>query len=252
MEEHGATTTTITTRTPTWVPVILAFELILAVILLGLSAYIIHGYYFNTLGFVIFLSLLTWIVVIYNFVTLYVPSTKHLRPQLAPLVIDAVMVIFWLSAMGADAALRASFRYGVTVDGCYNDGSNINSEYCVVSRRGIEKRQAVADSTGLSIMSAIAGLSALEMLLFIATLVVGVMAWSKSRSTKTTSTPQVKTEGYRMEPPKQNYTQAPPEQAHVQPEHIQPSYAPYEQHGKQQIHPETQNTTEYQQNLPVY
>lgn len=71
------------------------------------------------------------------------------------------MLIFWLSAMGAAAALRASFKYRVTVDGCYNDGSAINSSTCVVSR-DLEKRAAVAGSIALSIMSAIAGLAAIE------------------------------------------------------------------------------------------
>lgn len=76
--------------------------------------------------------------------------------------VDAVMAIFWLSAMGASAALRASFKYEVTIDGCYNDGSLVNSSTCVVER-GMEKRAAVATSTGLSVLNAIAGLSALEM-----------------------------------------------------------------------------------------
>jgi hypothetical protein len=75
---------------------------------------------------------------------------------------DAVMILFWLSSMGASAALRISFKYAVTVDGCSNDGSTINSETCVVER-GLEARDAVASNAGLSMMSAVAGLSALEM-----------------------------------------------------------------------------------------
>jgi hypothetical protein len=75
---------------------------------------------------------------------------------------DTVMIIFWLLSMGASAALRAAFKYSVTVDGCYSDGSAINSETCVVER-GLEVRDAVASSAGLSMMSAVAGLSALEM-----------------------------------------------------------------------------------------
>jgi hypothetical protein len=105
---------------------------------------------------------LTWFVVAYNFATLYVASLKQYRIQYAPLAIDAVMFIFWLSGMGAAAALRASFKYTVTVEGCYSDGSLVNSSTCVV-KRDLEKRAAVATSTGLSIMSAIAGLSALDM-----------------------------------------------------------------------------------------
>ena len=75
---------------------------------------------------------------------------------------DAVLVIFWLSSMGASAALRSSFKYAVDIEGCYDDGAAIDSTTCVVDR-SLEKRAAVADHAGLSMMSAVAGLSALEM-----------------------------------------------------------------------------------------
>jgi hypothetical protein len=98
----------------------------------------------------------------YNLVTKYVASLNSFWNQFAVIGADAIMVIFWLSSMGASAALRSSFKYSVTVDGCYNNGSDINSETCVVER-GLEARGAVASSAGLSMMSAVAGLSALEM-----------------------------------------------------------------------------------------
>ena len=40
-------------RTPLWVVVVRGLQLILAVIILGLSAYFIHGIYFDELGFAI-------------------------------------------------------------------------------------------------------------------------------------------------------------------------------------------------------
>ena len=66
--------------------------------------------------------------------------------------------------MGANAALRGTFTVDVNAD-CYDDGSAVNSGYCVVSRRsgGLSKRMAVATQAGLAEMSAIAGLSAIEM-----------------------------------------------------------------------------------------
>lgn len=74
------------------------------------------------------------------------------------------MAILWLSSMGANAALRASFVVDVNAS-CYDDGSTVNAGYCVVSKRGegLSKRYAVATQAGLAEMSAIAGLSALEM-----------------------------------------------------------------------------------------
>lgn len=41
-------------RTPVWVPFLHGLQFLLAIIILGLSAYIIHGKYFNSLGFTIF------------------------------------------------------------------------------------------------------------------------------------------------------------------------------------------------------
>lgn len=74
------------------------------------------------------------------------------------------MAILWLSSMGANAALRATFVYDVNAT-CYDDGSTLNAGHCVVSRReaGLSKRFAVASKSGLAQMAAIAGLSALEM-----------------------------------------------------------------------------------------
>lgn len=83
------------------------------------------------------------------------------------------MVVLWLASMGAVAALRGTFIYDVTAS-CYNDGSAVNSNYCVVWKRmsgaAVQRRGAVANAGGLAYMSAIAGLSALVMLLFVATL----------------------------------------------------------------------------------
>jgi hypothetical protein len=75
----------------------------------------------------------------------------------AVLALDLLMAVFWLASLGANAALRATFTESVTVTGCYSDGSAISSHHCTVA-----KRAAVASQTGLALMSAIAGLSALE------------------------------------------------------------------------------------------
>jgi hypothetical protein len=90
------------------------------------------------------------------------PNCQNAYQIWAVLSLDLLMAIFWLSSMGANAALRASFVVSVTAD-CWNDGSIVNSGHCIVERRGLEKRAAVANQAGLAKMSAIAGLSALEM-----------------------------------------------------------------------------------------
>lgn len=79
----------------------------------------------------------------------------------AVLSLDLFMAILWLASMGANAALRATFTESVTIDGCYNDGGAVSSNHCTVSKRELAKRAAVASKSGLAVISAIAGLSAL-------------------------------------------------------------------------------------------
>lgn len=74
------------------------------------------------------------------------------------------MAIFWLASMGANAKTRSSFKYAVNVYGCYDDGSSIDAHTCFVGRDVEElKKRAIANKKGLAYMSAIAGLSALEL-----------------------------------------------------------------------------------------
>lgn len=104
---------------------------------------------------------MTWVVALYALITEKVPSANGAYNIWAVLSLDLFMCIMWLASMGANAALRASFKYDVEVEYCYNDGSAVNSNHCVLAKRELEKRAAVAGSVGLAVMSAVAGLSAL-------------------------------------------------------------------------------------------
>jgi hypothetical protein len=104
---------------------------------------------------------MTWLVVAYHFATEFNASLAAARHPFIVIGVDALMALFWLSAMGATAALRASFKYSVDVEGCYNNGQAIDSSTCIVER-ALAKRDAVASHAGLDMMSGIAGLSALE------------------------------------------------------------------------------------------
>lgn len=77
-------------RTPVWVPILLGLQFLLAIIILGLSAYIIHGKYFNTLGFTIFVvsswlwrvtksTMLTYLAVPFDMVRCSVQLRDSLR-----------------------------------------------------------------------------------------------------------------------------------------------------------------------------
>ena len=92
-----------------------------------------------------------------------VPSANIAYNIWAVLSLDTFLAILWLSSMGANAALRATFLYSVDTV-CYNDGGAFNSEFCGDAKRdGLQKRDAVASNAGLAEISAIAGLSALQM-----------------------------------------------------------------------------------------
>lgn len=73
------------------------------------------------------------------------------------------MILFWLAAMGATANRRSKFTVPVTAS-CVSDGSAVNSGHCTVS-----KRAGVATNDALGVLSGIAGICALDMLLFVPT-----------------------------------------------------------------------------------
>lgn len=101
---------------------------------------------------------------IYALVSEKAPNCRNAYNIWAILSLDLFMAILWLSSMGANAAQRAAFVVDVTAS-CWDDGSAVNSGHCVVTGRseGLSKRYAVAGPAGLAEMSAVAGLSALEM-----------------------------------------------------------------------------------------
>jgi hypothetical protein len=73
------------------------------------------------------------------------------------------MIVLWLASLGANAAFRSGFTIPVDDAQCYNDGSAVNSNHCVY------KRDYLAGSGALAWLSAVAGISAVMLLLFVAT-----------------------------------------------------------------------------------
>jgi hypothetical protein len=149
--------------TPTWVLVVRIFQIIISLIVIGMSGWWVHGLYADQVGFAIVSCIFTWIVVAYALVSEKVPSARHLYNTWAVLALDALMIIFWLAAMGALAAYRSTFRTTVQAS-CYSDGSAINSGRCDILKRAV----GVASFAALDILSGTAGLCAVLMLLFVA------------------------------------------------------------------------------------
>lgn len=99
----------------------------------------------------------TWVIVVYNIVTEKVSTCQRAYNTWAILALDGLMIIFWLSAMGAVASARGEFKYNVKAN-CVSDGSAINSGKCTIS-----KRAGVATYGALDLLSGIAGMSAIVM-----------------------------------------------------------------------------------------
>ncbi|KAM7208305.1 hypothetical protein V8F20_001283 [Naviculisporaceae sp. PSN 640] len=156
-------------HTPVWHVVLRGFQVFFAFVIVVMAGVLIHGHSMDANAFALVCGLFTWIIVTYALVTEKVAGAHKGYNIWAILSLDLFIAIFWLASMGANAALRATFTEKVSVS-CYNDGSAISSNKCTYNNK-VKKRAAVADDVGLALMSAIAGLSALNWLLFIATLV---------------------------------------------------------------------------------
>lgn len=175
-------------HTPVWCTVVRGFQAFFGFIILILAGLLIHGLALDAVVFALVCVRLTvchrlprrtdcvqglfsMIIVTYALVSEKAPNCRNAYNIWAILSLDLFMAILWLSSMGANAALRAEFTVKVNAD-CWDDGSAVNAGHCVVSRQtnGLSKRvAAVAGQAGLAEMSAVAGLSALEMYVLVPT-----------------------------------------------------------------------------------
>ncbi|KAI1497535.1 hypothetical protein F5X99DRAFT_362060 [Biscogniauxia marginata] len=150
--------------TPKWFIALRVFQIVFALVVVAMTGWWIHGLYYDELGFAIVCGLFTWVIALYAVLSEKVPSCRRAYNTWAVLALDLLMVIFWLAAMAATANRRSKFTVDVQAS-CYSDGSAIDSGNCVIYRRKV----GVATDGALAVLSAIAGVSALVMLLFVAT-----------------------------------------------------------------------------------
>ncbi|KAL2876312.1 hypothetical protein SGCOL_008488 [Colletotrichum sp. CLE4] len=165
--------------TPTWMVAIRGVQFFLAIVILGLSAAIIHWVYMDELGLAVAIPLFTWIIVLYTVLSEKISSLRNLYHTYAVLALDLFLVILWLATLGACAARRATFTVDVTAS-CTSDGSAVNSGSCTIFKRYIVMSQGA-----LAMFSAIAGLSALQFILFLVTFIwtlVQFLRWRKTNA----------------------------------------------------------------------
>ncbi|KAK1623220.1 hypothetical protein BDP81DRAFT_399537 [Colletotrichum phormii] len=165
--------------TPAWMVAIRGVQFFLAIVILGLSAAIIHWVYMDELGLAVAIPLFTWIIVLYTVLSEKISSLRNLYHTYAVLALDLFLVILWLATLGACAARRATFTVDVTAS-CTSDGSAVNSGSCTIFKRYIVMSQGA-----LAMFSAIAGLSALQFILFLVTFIwtlVQFLRWRKTNA----------------------------------------------------------------------
>ncbi|KAK3361585.1 hypothetical protein B0T24DRAFT_585299 [Lasiosphaeria ovina] len=175
-------------HSPLWVIIVRGIQILLTFVIVILAGLLIKGKALDQNVFALVSSLFTWIIVAYVLVAEKVRSARNGYNIWAVLSLDSLMALFWLASMGANAALRATFKYDVNVKNCTNNGAASNSASCEVESRSIGKRGTIVTNKGLESMSAIAGLSGLLTqvpltlnILFIAVIVFEARAFHKFR-----------------------------------------------------------------------
>ncbi|KAJ2999172.1 hypothetical protein NUW58_g86 [Xylaria curta] len=117
--------------TPRWFIGVRVVQIIVSLVIVALSGYLIHGYYADPQGIAIASGIFTWIIAAYAILTEHSAACRPGYNTWAILSLDFFMIVLWLASLGANAAYRASFVVPVTAD-CYNDGSAVNSNHCIV------------------------------------------------------------------------------------------------------------------------
>ncbi|KAK3390118.1 hypothetical protein B0H63DRAFT_499825 [Podospora didyma] len=171
-------------HTPIWVLVARGFQVLFTFVVVILAGLLVKGVALDQNVFALVCALFSWIVIAYALITEKVRRARRAYNIWAVIILDAVMALFWLASMGANAALRATYTVKVN---CQSDGSG--GKTCTdAKRRDLEKRRVVVTDQGLAGMSGIAALSALLTILFIAIIVFEARAFHKfNRSNRTTS-----------------------------------------------------------------
>ncbi|OLN85398.1 hypothetical protein CCHL11_08029 [Colletotrichum chlorophyti] len=228
---------------PAWVVIVRGFQFFFAILILGLSGAIIHWVYMDELGLALAISLFTWIIVLYTVLSEKLPSLRKLYHIYAVLALDLFLVILWLATMGANASRRALFTVSVNAS-CSSDGSAVNSGRCTIFKRYI-----VMSRGALAMFAAVAGLSALQFVLFLATFIWTLLQFLKWRKTTAPAAAVAASQGeIQMEtkqpflaqqtayPPQQQPQQQQQQQAYYPPQ----SYTPQPQGLPQQFQPPPQ------------
>ncbi|CAG8959421.1 hypothetical protein HYFRA_00001319 [Hymenoscyphus fraxineus] len=145
---------------PILVTIFRGIQLLIGIIILGLSAWGLSGLSFDGASLSLFTAIITLIIGVYNIVSFY--SVKAAYNYWASLALDILAIVFWITSMGLMASFVSSFSTYSGYSGCYYG-------YCY--KRDLHPRTIYATDSWLAAMKAVAGLAGLEVILFTTTLV---------------------------------------------------------------------------------
>jgi len=149
---------------PLWLLIVRGFQLILAIIVLGLSAYSGGGcYFYPGYGFAIFTFVWTLLFLIYIEVTIFwFPGAYN---KYAHLVLECMCVVFWLAAFAA-LAVVATYSWAISAVNSLVCGNNYFKRYYYPSSGNVVDYSSYENAT-----KAAAALGAIEWALFICSLI---------------------------------------------------------------------------------
>jgi len=149
-------------RQPFWLLIVRGVQVLLSIIILGLSAYAGSGYYFYA-GFGIGIFSFIWTILFIAYIeisTFWFPVAYN---KYAQLVLECLSVIFWLSTFAALAVVAAAWGIADDITTC-----SVYDTYCYKFRA----RNIVANYGSLGgATKGAAALGAIEWALFIGTLI---------------------------------------------------------------------------------
>ncbi|SMY27864.1 unnamed protein product [Zymoseptoria tritici ST99CH_1A5] len=157
-------------------------QLVLSVIVLGLSAANVDVASFDAHAFAVFTSLFSIIILTYYLVAVHaVPRAYH---WMAIVALELIAVVFWLATWAALAGLYADLV----------GGSRRSRNYYNIDRRSPEKRSIYSDYQG--VFQAAIAFSVIQFVLFCVTAVfIGLAGWRRHSSGRSargaTTTPAV-------------------------------------------------------------
>ncbi|KAG9230331.1 hypothetical protein BJ875DRAFT_431868 [Amylocarpus encephaloides] len=138
-------------------------QMVLAIVVLGLSAYGLSSLSFDAVSMCLFTAIATLIITAYNIVSFV--ALKPAYNYWAVLGLDIFGIIFWITSMGLMASWVSGFNdlYYTPSYSCY--------PFCY-KKRDLVPRTIYADDSYLGAMKATAGLAGFELLLFIISLAI--------------------------------------------------------------------------------